>query len=413
MSNQAKLSQEEIDALLRQTAPEPEPEAQNTQGQDESLLSDEERDVLGEIGNISFGSASTALSTLLQQRVEITTPDVRMYRAEDLHSEFPRPYVMVSVEYTAGLKGTNALAIELQDAKTIADLMLGGDGSNTDGELQELHLSAVAEAMNQMMGGAATSMSTIFSMTINISPPNVTFMDLSSADDLDIGLSGWVACVAFRLKVGSLIDSELMQLIPVDFARSMVSLLMHPGQGQPAETGVPEAAATVETVAAPTAEPASRPTVPQAASAPAASSSSTEPALVPGGGGMPLSQPRQETQPAAAAAPRQSAQVLRPEFTEFEPNSGRREETPRNLALILDVNLSVTVELGRTKRPIREILDLTPGSVIELDKLAGEAVDILVNNRRIALGEVVVIDENFGVRVTDIVDASDRIRSLQ
>lgn len=385
MEGNPKLSQAEIDALLNNSAPAP--VAQN------DLLSFEARDALGEIGNISFGAAATSLSTLLQQRVDITTPEVTLISQEEAQNDFKRPYVFISVGFTEGLMGTNALAIELSDAKTVADLMLGGDGLNPPGELNELHLSAVGEAMNQMMGGAATAMSTMFGRVINISPPRVEIVDLSSSDPQVIGIEGWQAKVAFHLQVGTLIDSTIMQLIPVPFARQMVSLLLGEAESMLASgsTGEPPRD--------------SAPMVEQAAQQ------------------LWQAQRMEAPEPAAHAAPATERHnvmqlppakpVLQPQFAEFRPERENVVALPRNLALLYDVPLNVTVELGRARRAIRDILDLAPGSILELDKLAGEPVDILVNNKRIATGEVVVIDENFGVRVTDIVSQLDRVHNLQ
>lgn len=385
MEGNPKLSQAEIDALLNNSAPAP--VAQN------DMLSFEARDALGEIGNISFGAAATSLSTLLQQRVDITTPEVTLISQEEAQSDFKRPYVFISVGFTEGLMGTNALAIELSDAKTVADLMLGGDGLNPPGELNELHLSAVGEAMNQMMGGAATAMSTMFGRVINISPPRVEIVDLSSSDPQVIGIEGWQAKVAFHLQVGTLIDSTIMQLIPVPFARQMVSLLLGEAESMlgSGSTGEPPRD--------------SAPMVEQAAQQPW------------------QAQRMEAPEPAAHAAPATERHnvmqlppakpVLQPQFAEFQPERENVVALPRNLALLYDVPLNVTVELGRARRAIRDILDLAPGSILELDKLAGEPVDILVNNKRIATGEVVVIDENFGVRVTDIVSQLDRVHNLQ
>jgi flagellar motor switch protein FliN len=413
MSGDMKLSQEEIDALLGQ--------AQQSAAKDDVELTEHEKDALGEIGNISFGSAATSLSTLLNQRVEITTPTVSVLRPEDVSTDFPRPYVLVSVGYTSGLSGTNVLAVELDDAKTIADLMLGGDGRNTDMEFNELHLSAVAEAMNQMMGGAATAMSQLFGMPINISPPTVKFVDMSTTDHADLGFTSHIVNTAFRLRIGDLIDSKLMQLVPVSFAKEVLQLLG--GQSESAVSADQVAAASVPsaTPAASTTQTFTSESSMQPVSV-AAGVQSTGAAVQPGAMGQfadPLgSTAAQETAATSAdavATPQNGVYVpaiQRPEFVEFTPSEAKIR-TPRNLALLFDVNLNVTVELGRTQKSIREILDLAPGSVVELDKLAGEPVDILVNNKRIAIGEVVVIDENFGVRVTDIIDPVDRVKHLQ
>ncbi|QQE80815.1 flagellar motor switch phosphatase FliY [Alicyclobacillus sp. SO9] len=421
MPEKAKLSQAEIDALLNQSA---QPAAQSSS----ATITDEETDILGEIGNISFGSAATALSTLLQQRVEITTPVVTLHDAEHIHSDFPRPYVMVAVEYTEGLEGTNALAIELQDAKTIADLMLGGDGSNTEGELQELHLSAVAEAMNQMMGGAATSMSTIFSRPINISPPSVKFVDLSGGEQFDIGLTGDIVSTAFRLRVGDLIDSQIMQLVSFDFAKGMVKLLSDATSQEsttgsaagvtgtdPANTSSINGTDAHNEVAAASADAVNSfaGTAAVRADASHLHAGMEQQAALSGstGSGSAHAGSIPATQLNSSFGSNQA--IFQPSFAELDDSFESTPENSRNLSLILDVSLNVTVELGRTKKPIRDILDLAPGSVVELDKLAGEPVDILVNSRRIAIGEVVVIDENFGVRVTDIISPVERVKNLQ
>jgi len=381
MTNEVRLSQAEIDALLNASA------SPSSSVVVEPVLTSDQKDALGEIGNMSFGSAATSLSALLQQRVEITTPSVTLLRAVDVYNEFPRPHVLVSVEFTAGLKGSNALAIELNDAKTIADLMLGGDGTNINDDLNELHLSAVGEAMNQMMGGAATAMSSIFGRATNISPPKISLVDLNSTEVPDFGTEGWLVNVSFRLRVGSLIDSKIMQLIPAPFAAEMVNLL------KVSMEAMSQTTSTTQQVAAARVSPV--PTISEQV-----------------GITIPADAPSQR--PPISVVPQTSVPELkRPEFVDFATDNSTTNVAPRNLSLLYDVMLSVTVELGRTKRSIREILELSPGSVVELDKLAGEPVDIMVNHKRIAIGEVVVIDENFGVRVTEIIDPSERVKNLQ
>lgn len=378
MAEDGKLSQAEIDALLTGS-----PAAHE--------LTEYDKDALGEIGNISFGSAATVLSTLLQQRVDITTPTVSLIQASQVNAEFPKPYVLVTVEYTAGVEGANSLAIELQDAKTIADLMLGGDGTNTQGDLNELHLSAVGEAMNQMMGGAATALSSMFHRHINISPPKVQVVDLGAGAS-DLGMTGTIVNIAFRLRVGTLIDSTIMQLSPFRFALDMVHAFVQEMTGD---------------VQAPTGATGN----PLPASAPAevaATAQRAQPDMQAGASGV----QRTATVEAAAGAQPKLTVVHKPEYADFSHDvAGAASD--RNLRLLYDVSLNVTVELGRTRRAIKDILDLSPGSIVELDKLAGEPVDILVNNKRIAVGEVVVIDENFGVRVTDILTPAERIQRIE
>ncbi|MGY3837356.1 flagellar motor switch phosphatase FliY [Bacillus atrophaeus] len=375
-----RLSQDEIDALLNgsgSTSEEPAP------AKPELDLSEMERDAIGEIGNISFGSSATALSTLLNQKVDITTPSVTVISKSKISDEFPHPYVAIEVNYTEGFSGSNLLVVEQSDAAIIADLMIGGDGKGADPSLGEIHLSAVQEAMNQMMGSAATSMSTVFSKKIDISPPRVELLDVNEEKGTDrIPADEMLVKVSFRLKVGELIDSNIMQLYPITFAKDLISDLMNTGssnediqQEEPEETyEAPEEAVMPE----PRVESQPQPT------------------------------PKRQGKPKKAAP----VQVAPVEFSAFDPNEAPQAHL-NNLDMLMDIPLSITVELGRTKRSVKEILELSAGSIIELDKLAGEPVDILVNQRIVAKGEVVVIEENFGVRVTDILSQAERINNLK
>lgn len=369
------LSQDEIDALLRGTSdntPTPEVDAK------EEHLDSMESDALGEIGNISFGNSATALSTLLQQKVEITTPVVSEVRIEELRERYPTPHVALRVGYTEGIQGENVLVLTREDAAIISDLMLGGSGENVDPEsLDEIRLSAVQEAMNQMMGAAATSLSTVFSKKIDISPPLIEVFDATKNQTIIDRLELWetMVLIEFNLKVGTLIDSTIVQIAPIQFGKQLVDELMK---------------ATGEVQAAP--EPVKA--QPQAEA--------------------PKPQP-QAQQPAQSGVPQPNKQKTMPEVAvsqaEFMPlqSPASQEAAPANLGLLYDVPLNVTVELGRTKKSVREVLELSQGSIIELDKLAGEPVDIYVNQQRIARGEVVVIEENFGVRVTEIIQPHERI----
>ncbi len=406
--NNERLTQEEIDALL------------DSSGQDDfsaapmigDYFSTMEQDTLGEIGNISFGSSATALSMLLNQKVAITTPLVSLIASEKLAEEFPQPYVAIQVEYTEGFIGANLLVIKQSDAAIIADLMLGGDGQSPATDLSEIHLSAVQEAMNQMMGSAATSMSTVFNKRVDISPPSIELIDLPEGAGHDvIPKDELLVKVSFRLKIGNLIDSYIMQLLPADFARSLVGELLGQTYGN------------VDT--------------PTKAHSATDSMKGEEPDAIVGDVLMPdttsnrayqeqriyeddrlkgeSQQYMQSNQHLGmnSVVNSQPVQVQPATFSEFEPVHQLEEKEANNLNMLLDIPLQVTVELGRTNRSVKEILGLSSGSIIELDKLAGEPVDILVNNRLIAKGEVVVIDENFGVRVTDIISKTDRLKKLK
>ncbi|MGB9779306.1 flagellar motor switch phosphatase FliY [Caldanaerobacter sp.] len=359
------LSQEEINALLKGLQ----------ENSEEKKLTDEEKDILGEIGNISFGTSATTLYTLLRNKVTITTPRVSVLSWDELKEEFNIPYVGVQVEYTEGLKGHNLLILKKEDVLKITDLMMGGDGRIEEGEITELHLSAVGEAMNQMIGSAATSLSTLLNKKINISPPKAFIVDFSTALPEDIAFpDGDVVRVAFKMEVGDIIDSEIMQLLPFDFAKNLV------------ETVLQQATATSSLQ---TAEKA------------------VEEKNSKGESGEKMAGEK-------AIKKEEKVHVSPVVFQSFDEETQQESKGEKNnLDLILDVPLTITVELGKTRKLIKDILELTEGSIIELDKLAGEPVDILANGKYIAKGEVVVIDENFGVRITDIVHPSKRIGNIE
>ncbi len=373
MGNDEKLSQDEIDALLNVSADDEETTSSSTN----QYLSTIEVDTLGEIGNISFGSSATTLSTLLNQKVEITTPQVSVMAQEELKNFTFEP-VSVQVNYLEGFSGKNVFVIKSEDAAIISDIMLGGDGTNPTEELNEIHLSAVQEAMNQMMGAAATSMSTIFNKRVDISPPTIHIEDPEQESTSVLGEDPFVK-VAFQLKVGNLIDSTIFQLMPIGFAKDLVDQLMN-GETVEEELDVALKEAEVPML--------------QQEDQPVDTKQKDEPQFL---GDRTITQQKK---------------VQQADFTPFEPVTLNKTKQ-RNLDMLLDIPLKVTVELGRTKRTIKDILDLSQGSIVELDKLAGEPVDILVNEKPIAIGEVVVIDENFGVRVTDILSPSDRIKKLK
>ncbi|MEB4867785.1 MULTISPECIES: flagellar motor switch phosphatase FliY [Priestia] len=375
--NDDMLSQDEIDALLKGTSSLDEFSEPNKSSQVDDYFTEMEKDALGEIGNISFGSSATALSALLNQKVDITTPFVSLVYKEELTDEFPNPHVAVQVQYTEGFSGTNLLVIKHEDAAVISDLMLGGTGENPTEIMDEIKLSAVQEAMNQMMGSAATSMSTVFQKKIDISPPSLDILNIQKGEGTElIPQDDVFVKVSFNLKVGTLIDSNIMQLLSISFAKSLVEELLVPSAEGTAASIEKESDLNEKQTEQPAAEYIQHEETQQA-----------EPVRVP-----------VDVQPAS--------------FSEFEHVSSPQGDS-RNLDMLLDIPLQVTVELGRTKRTVQEILALSSGAIIELDKLAGEPVDILINSKLIAKGEVVVIDENFGVRVTDIISQRDRINKLK
>ncbi|MED3967033.1 flagellar motor switch phosphatase FliY [Priestia megaterium] len=375
--NDDMLSQDEIDALLKGTSSLDEFSEPNKSSQVDDYFTEMEKDALGEIGNISFGSSATALSALLNQKVDITTPFVSLVYKEELTDEFPNPHVAVQVQYTEGFSGTNLLVIKHEDAAVISDLMLGGTGENPTEIMDEIKLSAVQEAMNQMMGSAATSMSTVFQKKIDISPPSLDILNIQKGEGTElIPQDDVFVKVSFNLKVGTLIDSNIMQLLSISFAKSLVEELLVPSAEDTAASIEKESDLNEKQTEPPAAEYIQH-------------------------------EETQQEEPGHVSVDVQPAS-----FAEFEHVSSPQGDS-RNLDMLLDIPLQVTVELGRTKRTVQEILALSSGAIIELDKLAGEPVDILINSKLIAKGEVVVIDENFGVRVTDIISQRDRINKLK
>ncbi|WP_010282417.1 flagellar motor switch phosphatase FliY [Bacillus timonensis] len=404
MNNGNMLSQDEIDALLRGTVDidNEETVANYNKPLVEDFLSLIEQDALGEIGNISFGSSATALSTLLNQKVEITTPNVSLVQSSELADEFPHPYVAIYVNYTVGFTGTNMLVIKQSDAAIIADLMLGGSGLGAPESLGELQLSAVQEAMNQMMGSAATSMSTVFSKKIDISPPSIDILDIKQGEGAEnLPIDDILVKISFRLKIGELIDSTIMQLVPVEFAKDLVGELLSPQVDMVAPTlEVPNQQVDSEI-------PVEQPSFTEHHEEQRTTYPPNQQVHQPE-----FKQPVTNTGPQHLGGTQAKQPDIQPAlFSEFE-SVHLQEAESRNLNMLLDIPLQVTVELGRTKRSIKDILELSAGSIIELDKLAGEPVDVLVNGKLIAQGEVVVIEENFGVRITDIISQSDRIKKL-
>lgn len=404
------LSQEEINALLSgmdTSSSEAQTETAGA-GKDIEYLTDAEKDAVGEISNISMGTAATTLSSLLSQKVNITTPQVTYAEWKDLLSDYEKPCVFIQIYYTCGLDGNNILIMKENDVKIITDLMMGGDGTVTEGELTELHLSAISEAMNQMMGSSSTSLSAMLEKKIDISPPTSSLVNISTmmdASEIAEFLTGKFVKVAFRMEIGDLIDSQIMQLYSFDFAKGLYDQFMK-------YTGVDETEINEEINAAsasPAPEPAPAPAY-GAQGMPDMSAQMQQPMM----GQMPqmmgqmppqmMGQMYQQPMQAMPymAAPVQDVNIAPVQFQPFTQINSPLLQTA-NIDLLLDVPLEVTAELGRTSKSIKEILDFAPGTIIELNRLAGEPIDVLVNGKYVAKGEVVVIEEAFGIRVTEVI----------
>lgn len=389
------LSQEEINALLAGANADGLADA-NTDG--EETLTDEQKDAIGEISNISMGTAATTLSTLLNQTVNITTPKVTYMNWQELADSYDKPCVFLQISYTSGLDGNNVLVLKERDVKIITDLMMGGPGNVSDEPIGELHLSAIGEAMNQMMGSAATSMSSMLGKKIDISPPIANLVDLNDNNKKDIPefLQKRFVKVSFRMTIGTLIDSEIMQLYPFDFARHLYETFMHDavsGMTTSTKEAQPEQQASEP---APQPQPVQQPAPqPQPVQQPTPQPQQMAGAVPPQGYAMP---------PQGYAMPSQNYENVNVQPASFQPfTGGNALPGHENIDLIMDVPLEVTVELGRTTKSIKEILEFAPGTIVELNKIAGEPIDVLVNGKYVAKGEVVVIEESFGVKITEIV----------
>lgn len=404
------LSQEEINALLGNSNLDSDSDGGLNASSDE-LLSNEQKDALGEIGNISMGTAATTLFALLNQKVNITTPKVNVLTWNDLSDSYDRPCVGIKVGYKEGLIGSNILVLKQTDVKIIANLMMGGDGVvDEDEELTELDLSAIAEAMNQMVGSSSTSLSSMLSQKIDIDTPQafvLSFQDDSFFDKLDVQ-DDIIVCIAFKMEIGTLIDSEIMQILPLDFAKDMVNQMLGIGTSDSTDTAAP--VSEPEPSPAPAPAPVQQPDPMQYQQPMPQQQMAYQQQPMPQQQ-MAYQQPMPQQQMAyqqPMPMPQQQPVNVQPvQFQNFDVSSVMQQK--ENIGIIMDVPLEITVELGRTHKLIKEILEFSPGTVIELDKLAGEPIDILVNGKFIAKGEVVVIDENFGIRITDIINAEDRI----
>lgn len=457
------LSQDEINALLQgmdlsdtadggDTAANPAPESSTAENNDSGYvndavpvvtpgeeLTDVEKDAIGEVANISMGSSATTLYSLVNRKVNITTPVVTLATWKTLLDTYEKPCVFIQIKYTQGLDGTNILVLKEHDVKVITDLMMGGDGTNTDGELGELHLSAISEAMNQMMGSAATSLSTLLQTVIDISPPESSLFDLTEVKDgkeISPFLGGTFVKIAFRMQIDDLVDSSIMQLYPIDFARKLVETFINTQMGSLGESN-DQAVTQPESIPAPAAVPQNNAGQMNAGANNMTQMNMQQPDPMAmnnmngmnqmGNMGMPQMNGMNQmngmsmnqmpgmdmnqmgnmgmngmNQMGNMGMPQQNVNVQPAQFQSFS-NDSMGLSGQENIGLIKDVPLEVTVELGRTTKSISEILEFSPGTIIELDRIAGEPIDVLVNGKFVAKGEVVVIEESFGVRITEII----------
>ena len=395
------LSQDELDALLGainsgndgEDEEEKEEESQSpsvkVEGSQGSLTS-AEIDMIGEVGNMIMGSASTALFTIIGQNVDITTPKVSVVKLNTMKDQFDGERLVTTLNFEDAIDGINFFVVDAKTAAIIADMMMGGTGENVEVQMDEMKMSAVGEAMNQMMGAASTSMSEFLEGSVNITPPQVSMVDFNDENVAfpppDSQSEDEIVLVSFDMSIGSFANTNIFQILPIKFVKDLYAKV---------------------------------------------TKSSSEAVQK-----LDLAEEQQPAQPAQQASPRSKGQQSQSQRSQeegaFMPPKPKKQEAvnaqsvefedfdepvytqlPKQLELLYDVPLEITVELGRSKLKLKEIMDLNIGSIIELDKLTGEHIDILVNGKVIAKGEVVVVSESFGVRITEIINPRERIGSLR
>ena len=347
------------------------------------LLSPMEIDAIGEILNISLGSSATSVSQLLGEQVNITTPEVKLMKTKDFDIDLYEPAIGVEINYVQGLSGSNVLILKQDDVKVIVGLLLQTDFSDKEFVLDEMNIGAICEVMNQMMGAAATALSQFLNRPVNISPPSS--FPVASGDEFRekyLKNTGNFVAVYFDLTIGDRVKSKFINLMKVDLAKELVANfgLQDPDGEQPAAPVPP---------AAPAAEQPAAPVPPAAPAAPAA----IQPAV----------QPSYYAPAPAPAANYSVANAVYPSFDKTKSSLTKDESS--NLNMIMSVPLQITVEIGRTTKKIKEILDFSSGTIVELNRQAGSQVDVFVNGKAIAKGNVVVVDDNYGVRITEVMNS--------
>ncbi len=452
---------------------------------DNNVFKPMEISAIGEIMNISLGSSATAVSNLLDHRVDITTPTVTIVDVKDFELGDIEPAVGVEIKYVSGLDGSNLMLLRMSDIKVIVDILMGTDTPADEFVLDELSLSAVCEVMNQMMGAASTALSDFLGRVVNISTPetfDVYDPEAMKRERMPVK-EGPIVVVRFALTLEDQLQSEFMNVISVDLAKELVKgfgldddeeeaappppppapapapaapapsgdggklsqeeiekLLAGGGAAAPAPEPAPAASSDgggklsqeeIEKLmagagtGAPAAAPAAPAPIPVPAQAPpqmpAQPVAQQPPMQMPGQAQGQMVMPGQMQMPLGADGmpmypgyyppnpyygwPMPEPKVIGttpPPMPKLANGEELSQEQSQNLELIMGVPLEVTVEIGRTRKRVQEILSFSKGSLVVLDKLAGDQVDLFVNGKCIAKGDVVVIDDNFGIRVTEI-----------
>ena len=390
---------------------------------EQTVLTPMQLDAIGEIMNISLGSSATAVSNMLDHRVDITTPKVTVMPVEEFSLGELEPAIGVEIKYVSGLEGSNIMLLKREDVKMIVDILMGSTTPDEEFELNDMTISAVCEVMNQMMGAASTALSDFLGRPVNISTPqSFTLDDLDAFKREHFATKdGQLVVVHFMLGIENVLQSEFVNVMPTDLARELLK-----GFGMAEMEAAP--APQPEPAPAPAPAPASGGKLSQeeierlmggmsAAPAPVQQPAAPAPQPQPAPAPQPVPEPAPIQQPVYAQpaapvyyAPQPEQRVIntRPlQLPELDVDGKLNKEQTQNLELIMSVPLEVSVEIGRTRRKVEDILTFAKGSLVVLDKLAGDQVDVFVNGLCVARGDVVVIDDNFGVRITEVLEKPD------
>jgi flagellar motor switch protein FliN/FliY len=446
---------------------------------DKKVLTSDELDAIGEIMNISMGAAATAVSTMLERQVVITTPQITQDQLQNVDFTEFEPAIAVKINYIEGLSGTNVIVIRRKDMGIILNLLMGNDYTNTDDfEFDEMSMSAACEVMNQMMGSSATAMSEMINQTINISTPQAILVDSSNDAKIifnNIDQTENVVAISFKMSIKETLDTTFSCVIPIGLSRSIVEAANggmldseEPNQEPEVQSQTPTISQPQQAPPPPLQEFQQAPAVPQQApqqvppqpdywppSAPNDPQYAPvkppnaypyqqsyqppyqqpyQPPIDPALQYMQYQQPYPQP-PYGQAQGRQypygqysqypeqpqnpryvmpSLNVKQAEFPDFSQKSGQAGAVySSNMSLLLGVQLEVSVVIGRAKQKIKDVLDLGQGSVIELDRQTGSPAEIVVNGQLIAYGDVVVVGDNFGIRITEIVGTKELIDSIE
>lgn len=395
---------------------------------DKIILTENELDAIGEILNISMGSAATAVSTMLEKKVMITTPQLEQNSFKNIDCSNLEPALIVKIKYIKGIEGTNITMFRRNDMRIILDLLMGNDISDSedDFEFDDMSMSAACEVMNQMMGASATALSEVLNMPINISTPDALLIDKKEElqhSFFEFQEDEMVVAISFHMIIKDILDTTFTCFLSLDLAKKIVDQVC----GEVEENHEP--------ISAPIEQPSSFSTMPDITmtvhhepEAQSASIPNNQPKPV----SKPIPQPAQpaQTQPvqpplvsqqpvATAYAqqqntmPYEAVSIKHPEFPNFSQQTMQASvPSSLNMGLLMGVQLDISVVVGRTKQKIKDIMEFGQGTVIELDKQTGAPAEILVNGQLFAYGDVIVVDDNFGVRITEIVATKEMMDSL-